>query len=71
MTNQALCARCYIPIEGTPEEVNCFEKPERLAGSPIGMYHCPDCGAMVLAGVPHPPLCDLCLARKHPSFDRP
>lgn len=28
-------------------------EPEQLVGVPIGMYHCPYCGAMVLAGVSH------------------
>jgi hypothetical protein len=28
-------------------------EPELLAGAPIGQYHCPYCGAMVLAGVKH------------------
>jgi hypothetical protein len=23
-------------------------------GAPIGMFHCPLCGEMVLAGMPHP-----------------
>lgn len=27
--------------------------PQQLANRPIGQYHCPYCGAMVLAGVPH------------------
>jgi len=27
--------------------------PQQLGGAPIGQYHCPYCGAMVLAGVPH------------------
>lgn len=27
--------------------------PQQLKGMPIGQYHCPYCGAMVLAGVPH------------------
>lgn len=31
----------------------CPEKPELLAGAPLGMYHCPECGCMVLAGLPH------------------
>jgi hypothetical protein len=22
--------------------------------APIGMFHCPECGEMVLAGMPHP-----------------
>ena len=24
-----------------------------LKGAPIGMFHCPECGEMILAGVPH------------------
>lgn len=32
---------------------SCPHDPRQTFG-PIGMYHCPDCGAMVLAGVPHP-----------------
>jgi hypothetical protein len=27
--------------------------PQRLVDVPMGQYHCPECGAMVLAGVPH------------------
>lgn len=27
--------------------------PQQLIDSPIGMYHCEHCGAMVLAGVEH------------------
>lgn len=62
-----MCGRCYEEIETFP--ANCNEKPELLQGQPIGMYHCPDCGAMVLAGIPHPRLCKRCLDRKHPAFD--
>jgi hypothetical protein len=28
-------------------------EPQQLVGVPLGQYHCPYCGAMVLAGVPH------------------
>ena len=64
----ATCGRCY---ERVPRvfAANCSEKPENLINAPIGQYHCPDCGAMVLAGVPHPPMCKLCIDRKHPGFD--
>lgn len=31
----------------------CEEQPILLAGMPIGMYHCPNCGMMVVAGMPH------------------
>ena len=31
----------------------CPEQPMLLAGAPIGQYHCPVCGMMVMASVPH------------------
>lgn len=31
----------------------CPEDPILLAGQPIGMYHCPVCGMMVMAARPH------------------
>jgi hypothetical protein len=37
----------------SPEQ--CAYDPRELAGQPIGMFHCPSCGDMVLAGLPHPP----------------
>lgn len=37
--------------------VVCSYDPRPLAGQPIGMFHCPECGCMVLAGMEHPP-CD-------------
>jgi len=33
---------------------SCPHDPEEPLRTPLGMYHCPDCGAMVVAGVPHP-----------------
>lgn len=27
--------------------------PQQLKGAPLGQYHCPYCGAMVMAGWPH------------------
>jgi hypothetical protein len=33
----------------------CPEKPEDLLGQAIGMYHCPYCGEMQLAGMQHLP----------------
>jgi hypothetical protein len=35
------------------DETACPHDPRELAGAPIGMYHCPECGEMVLAGLPH------------------
>jgi predicted RNA-binding Zn-ribbon protein involved in translation (DUF1610 family) len=32
----------------------CSFDPEPLKGKPIGMFHCPQCGEMILAGLPHP-----------------
>lgn len=29
-------------------------EPQQLGGAPLGQYHCPYCGAMCVAGVPHP-----------------
>lgn len=31
----------------------CPENPVLLAGQPIGQYHCPACGMMVMAAMPH------------------
>jgi hypothetical protein len=28
-------------------------EPQQLTGAPLGLYHCPYCGAMVLAGMEH------------------
>lgn len=57
-----LCCICYNEF---PEEelvaTPCEEKPEELLNTSIGMYHCPDCGAMLLAGIPHFPVCKTCL----------
>lgn len=38
----------------------CPENPKRLLGMPIGMYHCPSCGCMAIAGIdghPHDLFC--------------
>ncbi len=35
------------------EITSCPHDPKQTTG-PIGMYHCPYCGAMVLAGLKHP-----------------
>ena len=32
----------------------CPHDPRETAGQPIGMYHCPLCGEMVVAGCEHP-----------------
>jgi hypothetical protein len=33
----------------------CPEQPVLLAGAPLGTYHCPACGTMLMAGLPHLP----------------
>ena len=67
-TQKHVCGRCMDDVD-VVYAANCSEKPELLAGQPIGQYHCADCGAMVLAGLPHPPMCKVCIDRKHPAFD--
>ena len=34
----------------------CSYDPEPLIGVPLGMHHCPNCGTMVVAGIPHGPV---------------
>ena len=63
-----VCGRCYDAVPCFP--ATCTERPE-LNRIDCGMYHCPDCGAMVLGGIPHPPLCERCNTRTHPGFDPP
>jgi hypothetical protein len=29
-------------------------EPQQRVGWPVGQYHCSYCGAMVIAGIPHP-----------------
>ena len=66
---KGMCGRCYAE-DVELFDSNCKEKPEDLKGQPIGMYHCTDCGAMVLAGVKHPTVCKQCADRTHPGFDK-
>lgn len=66
--NILVCGRCYEEVN-VLHEPSCKEHPETMVAVPIGMYHCPDCGAMVVAGIPHPLVCDRCKNMKHPLFD--
>lgn len=34
--------------------ISCPHDPKQYLGAPIGMYHCPECGTMVIAGLEHP-----------------
>lgn len=35
------------------KQPRCPHDPRTRAGLPIGMYHCPECGCMVVAGLDH------------------
>jgi hypothetical protein len=61
-----MCGRCYDEADLVPP--TCRERPELTHGA-VGMYHCPDCGAMLLAGFEHPRVCQPCATRSHPRFD--
>lgn len=41
------------PLNEEGEECPWPWDPQQLVGAPIGQYHCPYCGAMVLAGMQH------------------
>ncbi len=41
------------PLNESGEECPWPWDPEQLVGAPLGQYHCPYCGAMVMAGLPH------------------
>ena len=64
MSYDKICGRCYTEVDELFSPT-CAEKPELLKGQPIGQYHCPDCGAMVLAGMEHPDLCEKCNDGSH------
>ena len=55
-----ICGKCYAEVDEV-YPTRCNEKPEGLIEQPLGIYHCPDCGAMVVAGLPHPYLCKECI----------
>lgn len=49
---QAAVSSDWGEFEGQ-KRLPCPEDPVKLLGQPIGMYHCPHCGIMVIAGLPH------------------
>ena len=55
-----MCGFCYDDNVEIFDPV-CAEKPEKLLYTTIGMYHCPDCGIMLIAGLKHPQLCKHCM----------
>ena len=66
-TVKFICGRCYEEVSAVFDP-DCKEKPEDISG-PIGMYHCPDCGTMIVAGMRHPRVCGKCLAKEHSGID--
>lgn len=42
-----------LPFNEMGEECPWPWEPQQLVGAPLGQYHCPYCGAMVMAGMPH------------------
>jgi hypothetical protein len=36
------------------KKIECSYDPRKLKGVPMGMFHCPQCGEMIIAGCPHP-----------------
>ena len=50
---------------------HCSHDPRQLKGYPIGMYHCPECGEMCLAGIAHPrPISDEELERLYAELNQ-
>jgi len=62
-TIPVLCGRCYNYVDKV-YQATCEEKPEEFDNFIHGTYYCPDCGAMVVAGLPHPDVCEKCLNEK-------
>lgn len=42
----------------TPQKQPCPYDPAPLTDVPLGMFHCPLCNEMILAGMPHPDYSD-------------
>lgn len=58
-----MCGRCHA---GGAETHAAPCRPVLKGDAAVGMYHCPDCGAVVMPGLPHPPLCGKCLGEVKP-----
>jgi hypothetical protein len=46
-------------------DADCPYDPREMTGKPIGMFHCPVCGQMVIAGMEHTPRLDDLLGSDH------
>ena len=53
MTNQEINALTDEELDALVKAGKCPYEPQQHIGQPIGMYHCPVCGEMVVAGFPH------------------
>lgn len=42
-----------LPVNEFGERCPWPWEPQQLVGAPMGQYHCPYCGAMCVAGIPH------------------
>lgn len=62
-----ICCRCLDEVDELVRPL-CASAREH-PGIPMGQYHCPDCGAMCVAGVPHGFVCRPCRDQQHPRFD--
>lgn len=49
----ALDSGLALPVNEMGEPCPWPWEPQQLVGVPMGQYHCPYCGAMVIAGIPH------------------
>lgn len=56
------CGMCLkdVPTKDDLVESPCTHQPELLKEVPFGQYHCPECGMMVVAGMPHSTICKEC-----------
>jgi hypothetical protein len=52
--NLAIRADIEAPRNEEGERCSWPWEPQQLLGVPMGQYHCPYCGAMCVAGLPHP-----------------
>ncbi len=57
--NEEICARCLSSVSELYESP-CGYDP-REAQNAIGQFHCPACGTMVMAGMPHLRICKKCM----------
>ena len=55
-----LCARCLMDVDKL-YPAPCNHDPSKVVG-PIGQYHCPVCGTMLIAGSPHFEICGNCVS---------